>query len=87
MQSLVDAEHDGLLTDLRLCVAQLVQRFQISARVIPACWERLNGMVEALQALRDLERDCFSDKAPPSAAVDWFRGFARSRPARSSSPR
>jgi hypothetical protein len=48
--SLSDDEHDGMLTDLRLWVAQLVTRFQISARVIPACWERHNGMVEALQA-------------------------------------
>ena len=50
-------------------------RFHIDARVIPPCWARHNGMVEALTALRDLERDCYSHKAPPSAAVDWFRGF------------
>lgn len=73
--SLSDLERDALLTDLRLWVAQLVERFHIHSRVIPPCWERHNGMVEALQALRDLERDCYSEKAPTSAAVDWFRGF------------
>ncbi len=73
--SLSDLEHDALLTGLRLWVAQLVDRFHIHTRVIPPCWERHNGMVEALQALRDLERDCYSEKASPSAAVDWFRGF------------
>ena len=73
--SLSDLERDAMLTDLRLWVAQLQERFHINTRVIPPCWELHGGMVEALQALRDLERDCYSDKAPPSAAVDWFRGF------------
>lgn len=70
----VDDRH-VVLRQLRMWVAQLVSRFQIDVRVIPPCWERHNGMVEALQALRDLERDCFTRKAPPSAAVDWFRGY------------
>lgn len=64
-----------VLGQLRVWVAQLVSRFQIDVRVIPPCWEQHKGMVEALQALRDLERDCFTSKAPPSAAVDWFRGY------------
>ncbi|TQM61716.1 hypothetical protein [Humibacillus xanthopallidus] len=73
--SLTAAERTDLLSQLRPWVAQLVTRFHIDARVIPPCWERHNGMLEALTALRDLERDCYSHKAPPSAAVDWFRGF------------
>lgn len=73
--SLTAAERSDLLTQLRAWVAQLVTRFHIDTRVIPPCWERHNSMLEALSALRDLERDCYHDKAPPSAAVDWFRGF------------
>lgn len=65
-----------VLGQLRPWVAQLVSRFQIDARVIPPCWEQHNAMVEALQALRDLERDCFTSNAPPSAAVAWFRGYS-----------
>ncbi len=75
LPSLTDAERTDLLSQMRPWVAQLVSRFHIDARVIPPCWERHNGMIEALSALRDLERDCFHDKAPPSAGVDWFRGF------------
>lgn len=75
LPSLTAAERTDLLTQLRPWVAQLVTRFHLDARVIPPCWERHNGMLEALSALRDLERDCYHDKAPPSAAVDWFRGL------------
>jgi hypothetical protein len=64
-----------VLGQLRPWVAQLVSRFQIDARVVPPCWEQHNAMVEALQALRDLERDCFTSNAPPSAAVAWFQGY------------
>lgn len=73
--SLSPDEREQVLDDLRIWVAALVTRLHIDTRVIPPCWDRHNGMVEALQALRDLERDCYSCKAPPSAAVDWFRGF------------
>lgn len=73
--SLSDVDRELVMDQLRPWVTQLVHRFNIGSRVIPPCWEFHNGMVEALQALRDLERDCFSHKAPPSAAVDWFRGF------------
>jgi hypothetical protein len=52
-----------------------VARFHIDSRVIPPCWEQHNGMVEALAALRDHERDCYAETAPPSAAVDWLRAF------------
>lgn len=75
LPSLNDAERPDLLEQLRPWVVLLVRRFHIGSRVIPPCWERHNGMVEALLALRDLERDCYSHQAPPSAAVDWFRGY------------
>lgn len=75
LPSLTADERRAILGQLRAWVARLVSRFQIDVRVIPPCWERHNGMVEALQALRDLERDCFVGKAPPSAGVDWFRGY------------
>lgn len=75
LPSLTTTERTDMLFQLRPWVAQLVTRFHIDTRVIPPCWERHNGMLEALMALRDLERDCFHDKASPSAGVDWFRGF------------
>lgn len=73
--SVTGPERDGLLLLLRAWVADLVTRLHIDGRVVPPCWERHTGMVEALQALRDLERDCYSDTAPPSGGVDWFRGY------------
>lgn len=75
LPSLSDDERHDLMRQLRRWVEQLVIRFHIDARVIPPCWARHNGMVEALTALRDLERDCYSHKAPPASAVDWFRGY------------
>ena len=43
--------------------------------VIPRCWFRHNGHVEALVALRDQERVNYSDTAPGSAAVEWHRAL------------
>lgn len=73
--SLNDDQRDALLNDLREWVAQLVDRFAIEIRVIPPCWERHNGMVEALAALRDHERASYSLTASPTDAVDWFRAY------------
>jgi hypothetical protein len=75
LPSLTAIEHEQVMEQLREWVAALVVRFDIDARVIPPCWEHHNGMVEALSALRDHERDCYADNAPPSAAVDWLRAF------------
>jgi hypothetical protein len=61
---------------LRAWVEQLVVRFaHLDHHVIPRCWFRHNGHVEALVALRDQERVNYSDTAPGSAAVDWHRAF------------
>lgn len=73
--SLNDGDRADLMKELRDWVVELVTRFDISIRAIPPCWDQHNGMVEALAALRDLERDCYGPKAPPGAAVDWFRGL------------
>ena len=63
-------------TALRTWVEQLVVRFgHLDHHVIPRCWFRHNGHVEALVALRDQERVNYSDTAPGSAAVDWHRAF------------
>jgi hypothetical protein len=43
--------------------------------VIPRCWWRHNGHVEALAALRDHERSSFADTAPATTPVDWFRAL------------
>ena len=43
--------------------------------VIPNCWWRHNGHVEALQALRDHEQVSYADSAPRSAATSWHREF------------
>jgi len=73
--SLTETEEVSALADLREWVEQLVDRFAIEVRVIPPCWYRHNGMVEALSALRDHERISFSDHGSPAGAVDWFRAF------------
>lgn len=63
-------------SELRDWVAGLVRRFEhLDHHVIPMCWWRHNGHVEALAALRDQERMSYSDTSPPSAAVEWHRAF------------
>lgn len=62
--------------DLRAWVDQLCARFaHIDHHVIPRCWWRHNEHVEALVALRDHERASFTDTAPATAPVDWFRAL------------
>ena len=73
--SLTETERLQAFGDLREWVEQLVDRFAIEVRVIPPCWYRHNGMVEALSALRDHERACYAETASPTAAVDWFRAL------------
>ena len=75
LPSLTAPSCDHTLGQLRDWVTDLVDRFAIEARVIPPCWEQHNGMVEALQALRDHERACYTPQASPTAAVEWFRAF------------
>lgn len=61
---------------LRIWVEELVVRFaHLDHHVIPRCWFRHNGHVEALVALRDQERVNYSDTAPGTAAMDWHRAF------------
>jgi hypothetical protein len=67
-----DEEWDAL----RAWVEELVMRFpHLDHHVVPRCWFRHNGHVEALVALRDHERVNYSDTAPGSAAVEWHRAF------------
>ncbi len=73
--SLNPNQRDALLADLREWVTELIDRFAIDVRVIPPCWERHNGMVEALAALRDHERASYAVTAAPTEAVDWFRAY------------
>jgi hypothetical protein len=61
---------------LRRWVEELMARFgHLDHHVIPRCWFRHNGHVEALVALRDQERVNYGETAPGTAAVDWHRGF------------
>ncbi len=63
-------------TDLRAWVEALQTRFAaLDHHVIPRCWWRHNSHVEALTALRDHERSSFSDTAPATAPLDWFRAL------------
>lgn len=62
--------------DLRDWVERLVDRYALDARVVPPCWFRHNGHVEALLALRDAERGCFEPSAPPSGGIEWFRALS-----------
>jgi hypothetical protein len=61
---------------LRGWVDELRRRFEfLDHHVIPHCWWRHNGHVEALAALRDHERVSFADLAPATAPLDWLRGL------------
>jgi len=72
--SAVEAEREWI--DLRTWVEKLVMRFpHLDHHVIPLCWFRHNGHVEALVALHDYERTAFGESAPGTAAVDWHRAF------------
>ena len=69
-----DAEREW--DPLRAWVELLVSRFpHLDHHVIPRCWFRHNGHVEALVALRDQERTNYSDAAQGTAAVEWHRAF------------
>jgi hypothetical protein len=69
-------EADQEWDSLRAWVEHLVARFaHLDHHVIPRCWFRHNGHVEALVALRDQERVNYSDTAPGSAAVEWHRAL------------
>jgi len=73
--SLTADERAARSQELADWVTDLVARFDVEPRVIPACWQRHNGMVEALSALRDHERASYADTASPTAAVDWLRAL------------
>jgi hypothetical protein len=73
--SLTTAERAARSVELRDWVKDLVARFDIDVRVIPACWQLHNGMVEVLSALRDHERASYADTASPTAGVDWLRAL------------
>jgi hypothetical protein len=54
----------------------LIARFpHLDHHVIPLCWYRHPGHVEALSALRDHQAVSYSDTAARTAAVDWHRAF------------
>lgn len=66
----------GTWAELAAWVAQLQARFaHLDHHVLPRCWYRHNGHVEALLALRDHEQLSFGPSAPASAALDWFRAL------------
>ena len=56
-------------------VRRLRARFPHLIARIPDCWYRHNDLVEALLALRDCERACYTASSPASAAVEWHRAF------------
>jgi hypothetical protein len=61
---------------LRRWVEELMERFEhLDHHIIPRCWFRHNGHVEALAALRDQERVNYGETASGTAGVDWHRAF------------
>ena len=61
---------------LRAWVEGLLARFgHLSPEVIPPCWYRHPGHVEALAALADFQRACYGHSALPVDAVRWHRAF------------
>jgi hypothetical protein len=75
LPSLTARERERVMVQLRGWVALLVRRFAIEPRVIPPCWEKHDGIVEALLALKDHERVCYAEAASPTAAVEWFHAY------------
>lgn len=70
------ADAPEVWAELRRWVEQLIERFShLDHHAIPNCWWRHNGHVEALVALRDHERMCYSDSSPATAGVEWHRAF------------
>lgn len=70
------ADADLEWRDLRRWVEALRDRFDhLDQHVIPRCWWRHNGHVEALAALRDHERISFAATAPATAPMDWMRAL------------
>jgi len=61
--------------DLRFWVTRLVARFDLDVRTLPVCWYEHNAHVEALVALRDHERACYSAHAPATAGIEWHRAL------------
>ena len=53
-------------------VDHLQSRFELDGRAFPACWTRHPGMVEALTALRDVERGCYAPTAPATGGVEFL---------------
>lgn len=77
--SLTTTEREALMPDLRVWVERLADRFALDTRTIPPCWERHNGLVEALSALRDHERASYAGDADPRSATDWMRALRDTR--------
>lgn len=75
LPSVAGAERDRVLDNLRVWVAALAERYAISPRALPPCWEKHPAMVEALLSLRDHERGSYAADADPRAAVDWIRAY------------
>ena len=75
LPSLLERDRTRALAELGTWVDQLMLRFSIEPRVIPPCWRKHNGMVEALFALRDHERASYAASASPTAGVDWLRAL------------
>jgi hypothetical protein len=59
---------------LRVWVDALKARYPNTVRM-PSCWFQHNDLVEALSALRDLERICFAGNAPASGPIEWQRAL------------
>lgn len=75
--SIPSVDYPAEMADLRSWVEGLIERFEhLDGTVIPACWWRHPGHVEALSALRDHERVSYSESSPGKDGVDWHRAFA-----------
>ena len=74
--SIPSADIEQGFRDLRGWVQELLERFEhLDHAIIPPCWWRHNGHVEALQALRDHERLSYAESSPGQAATSWHREF------------
>lgn len=67
------------LARLATWVAQLVERYDLDARTVPACWRGHGALVEELSALRTAWLSSYALTAPGNAPLAWHVSFAACR--------
>lgn len=64
------------LTQLTTWVTKIVERYDLDARTVPACWREHSALVEELSALRTAWLSSYALTAPGNAPLAWHGSFA-----------